>query len=197
MNLAKTLFFPFLLLFTSQLLAQKDSISKVVVPLKDTMVAKSFFELSFGQSMLFITDSKIATILASNAIEIPTSAILFFAEFRPLKLIRIPVFFNLPTESKQFIINNQIVNERAPPSFGAGIEFKCFELKINTTTKLELEAGPLANFLLATNKSLRLAPLIASRVRIIRNNNFVMYVGSSYSIALNGWGLLFGTGTIF
>ena len=197
MNLAKTLFFPFLLLFTIQLLAQKDSISKVVVPLKDTMVAKSFFELSFGQSMLFITDSKIATILASNAIEIPTSAILFFAEFRPLKLIRIPVFFNLPTESKQFIINNQIVNERAPPSFGAGIEFKCFELKINTTTKLELEAGPLANFLLATNKSLRLAPLIASRVRIIRNNNFVMYVGSSYSIALNGWGLLFGTGTIF
>lgn len=197
MNLAKTLFFPFLLLFTSQLLAQKDSISKVVVPLKDTMVAKSFFELSFGQSMLFITDSKIATILASNAIVIPTSAILFFAEFRPLKLIRIPVFFNLPTESKQFIINNQIVNERAPPSFGAGIEFKCFEVKINTTTKLELEAGPLANFLLATNKSLRLAPLIASRVRIIRNNNFVMYVGSSYSIALNGWGLLFGTGTIF
>jgi hypothetical protein len=197
MNLAKTLFFPFLLLFTIQLLAQKDSISKVVVPLKDTMVAKSFFELSFGQSMLFITDSKIATILASNAIVIPTSAILFFAEFRPLKLIRIPVFFNLPTESKQFIINNQIVNERAPPSFGAGIEFKCFELKINTTTKLELEAGPLANFLLATNKSLRLAPLIASRVRIIRNNNFVMYVGSSYSIALNGWGLLFGTGTIF
>ena len=197
MNLAKTLFFPFLLLFTSQLLAQKDSISKVVVPLKDTTVAKSFFELSFGQSMLFITDSKIATILASNAIVIPTSAILFFAEFRPLKLIRIPVFFNLPTESKQFIINNQIVNERAPPSFGAGIEFKCFELKINTTNKLELEAGPLANFLLATNKSLRLAPLIASRVRIIRNNNFVMYVGSSYSIALNGWGLLFGTGTIF
>lgn len=197
MNLAKTLFLPFLLLFTSQLLAQKDSISKVVVPLKDTTVAKSFFELSFGQSMLFITDSKIATILASNAIVIPTSAILFFAEFRPLKLIRIPVFFNLPTESKQFIINNQIVNERAPPSFGAGIEFKCFELKINTTTKLELEAGPLANFLLATNKSLRLAPLIASRVRIIRNNNFVMYVGSSYSIALNGWGLLFGTGTIF
>ena len=197
MNLAKTLFFTFLLLFTIQLLAQKDSISKVVVPLKDTMVAKSFFELSFGQSMLFITDSKIATILASNAIVIPTSAILFFAEFRPLKLIRIPVFFNLPTESKQFIINNQIVNERAPPSFGAGIEFKCFELKINTTTKLELEAGPLANFLLATNKSLRLAPLIASRVRIIRNNNFVMYVGSSYSIALNGWGLLFGTGTIF
>ncbi len=197
MNLAKTLFFPFLLLFTIQLLAQKDSISKVVVPLKDTMVAKSFFELSFGQSMLFITDSKIATILASNAIVIPTSAILFFAEFRPLKLIRIPVFFNLPTESKQFIINNQIVNERAPPSFGAGIEFKCFEVKINTTTKLELEAGPLANFLLATNKSLRLAPLIASRVRIIRNNNFVMYVGSSYSIALNGWGLLFGTGTIF
>lgn len=197
MNLAKTLFFPFLLLFTSQLLAQKDSISKVVVRLKDTTVAKSFFELSFGQSMLFITDSKIATILASNAIVIPTSAILFFAEFRPLKLIRIPVFFNLPTESKQFIINNQIVNERAPPSFGAGIEFKCFELKINTTTKLELEAGPLANFLLATNKSLRLTPLIASRVRIIRNNNFVMYVGSSYSIALNGWGLLFGTGTIF
>jgi len=197
MNLAKTLFLPFFLLFTSQLLAQKDSTSKVVVPLKDTTVAKSFFELSFGQSMLFITDSKIATILASNAIVIPTSAILFFAEFRPLKLIRIPVFFNLPTESKQFIINNQIVNERAPPSFGAGIEFKCFELKINTATKLELEAGPLANFLLATNKSLRLAPLIASRVRIIRNNNFVMYVGSSYSIALNGWGLLFGTGTIF
>lgn len=51
------------------------------------------FELSFGQSLLFISNSKQSNIINNEAILIPTSAILFSTEFRPDKLIRIPFFF--------------------------------------------------------------------------------------------------------
>ena len=63
------------------------------------------FELSFGQSLLFISNSKQTNIINNEAIVIPTSAILFSTEFRPDKLIRIPIFLNIATESKQFLVN--------------------------------------------------------------------------------------------
>src|SRR5687768_14957326 len=69
----------------------------------DSLFRKGVFELSFGQSLLFISNSKQINIRNQAAIVIPTSAMLFFVEFRPLKRVRVPVFFNLPTESKQFL----------------------------------------------------------------------------------------------
>jgi hypothetical protein len=98
------------------------------------------FELSFGQSILFISNSKLDTIRSKTSIIVPTSAILFFTELRPSRTMRIPVFFNLPTESKQFLVNGQLVNEKANPSFGTGLEFRCFGFKIAEQARLEMEA---------------------------------------------------------
>jgi hypothetical protein len=162
----------------------------------DSLFHKGLFELSFGQSLLFISNSKQINIRNQAAIVIPTSAMLFFVELRPVKQMRIPVFFNLPTESKQFLVAGQIVNERASPTFGTGLEFKCFGLKVAESSMLELEAGPLCSFLIDKRNALRIAPLGAARVRLIRNN-FVMYVGTSYSYGINSWGILYGTGTVF
>ena len=105
--------------------------------------------------------------------------------------------FNLPTETKQFLINNLLVNERANPSFGFGIEYNFFQIKLDSKSKLEFEIGPLATFVLDKNNTIRVLPTLAGRLRIMRGEDFVMYIGTSYSVGINSWGLLYGTGTVF
>ena len=159
--------------------------------------SKTHFELSFGQSQLFISDSRAIQVHQQQAVVVPTSSILFFVEFRPSKIIRYPVFLNLPTESKQFIVNGQLVNETSKPVIGFGPEFRLFQLKIDERSKLEMEVGPLATFLFTKEKKEVFAPIIAGRFRVARGENFVMYFGGTYSIGINTWGILYGTGTVF
>jgi hypothetical protein len=163
----------------------------------DTLKHKPNFELSFGQSILYISSSKQATLRSQSSIIVPTNAILMFIEMRPHKNLRVPVFLNLPTESKQYLVNGQIVNERASPTLGSGTIFKLYNKQIDSRSKIEIEAGPLISILLNKNNSLRVAPILACRIRLMRGENFVMYAGCSYSIGINALGLLYGTGTIF
>ena len=165
--------------------------------IRDSLFKNEHFELSFGQSLLFISNSKQIDLRKQEALVVPTNAILFFAELRPHKTMRIPIFFNLATETKQFIIDGLTVSERASPTIGTGLTFKVFEFKIDSTSKIEFEAGPLASLLFNKNDNLRIAPIIAGRFRIMRGDNFVMYAGVSYSLGINALGLLYGTGTIF
>lgn len=163
----------------------------------DSLQKKQHFELSFGQSLLFISNSKQVNIHQQAAIVIPTSAILFFAEFRPQKLVRIPVFLNIATESKQFLVNGALVNERASPTLGTGMLIRALKIKIDSTSRIELEAGPLVGTFLDNNNRLLASPILAGRFRICRGENFVMYIGASYSLGINAFGLLYGTGTVF
>lgn len=133
-----------------------------------------------------------------DAIILPTSAVLFFAEFRPFKILRLPLFFNLPTESKQFLLDSGVVvNERVNPTFGGGIQFKIFKFKIDDQTTIEWEMGPLVSFLMTKDENLKFAPIGAGRLRIIKKRNFVMYIGTSYSLGIDSWGLIYGTGFLF
>lgn len=162
-----------------------------------TKKQKKHFELSFGQSLLFISNSKQANIITKEAIVIPTSAVLFLAEFRPDKRVRIPLFFNFATESKQFLINGQLVNEKASPTIGTGAIIKLLKIKIDDKSKIEFEVGPLVSCLFDTKNSIRFAPVAAGRIKILRGENFIMYLGTSYSFGINALGLLYGTGTSF
>jgi hypothetical protein len=159
--------------------------------------AKIHFEVSFGQSLLFISHTKQTNIVVNASVVIPTNAMLFFVELRPEKLIRIPIFFNLATESKQFLINGQLINEKASPTLGTGATIKVFKSKIDHQSKFEFELGPLISCLINRKNSIQLAPVIAARLKIIRGENFIMYIGSSYSFGINALGLLYGTGTSF
>lgn len=163
----------------------------------DTLKKKNYFELSFGQSLVFISNSKQINIRNEEAIVIPTSAILFFAEFRPQRILRIPVFINIPTESKQFLVNGVLINERASPTIGTGITARCIGVDIDKKSKIELEIGPLVSLIFDTKKNVRIAPIIGSRIKITRGENFIMYFGMSYSIGINALGMLYGTGTNF
>lgn len=167
--------------------AQSDSSKK----------AKKHFELSFGQSILFIDNSQLDSIRKNSSIVVPTNAILFLAELRPNKRLRIPIFFNLPTESKQFIVNGQLVSEKASITFGTGAQFKCFEVKLDDQSRIEFEAGVLASFIFNTRSDIIPAPIIAGRFRICRGEYFVMYLGCSYSVGINAFGILYGSGSVF
>ncbi len=164
---------------------------------KDTLPKQKLFELSFGNNVLFIPDSKLIDISQNEAVILPTKSILFFSEFRPDKFLRIPVFFNLPTESKEFIVNGELISERASPTFGTGLEFRLLKLNVLGNTRIEIEAGPLASFIFDKNGKVRVSPVLAGRVRVMRGENFVMYIGCSYSVGVNAFGLLYGTGTVF
>lgn len=163
----------------------------------DSLKKHSHFELSFGQSLLFISNSDIINIHKESAIVVPTSSMLFFVELRTDKFLRVPFFFNLPTESKQFLVNNQLVNEKASITCGTGLEFKLFRIKVDSKSFLDMEIGPLATVGFDKKAKIWYAPLIATRLRIIRGENFVMYLGGSYAFGVNAIGIFYGTGTVF
>lgn len=154
-------------------------------------------ELSFGNSQIFVSDSQTVRIRNSNNIVLATHAMLFFAEFRPTKKIRFPIFFNLPTESKQFLVNGVLVYERASPTLGFGVQYNCVHLNMNDRSAFEFDAGPNISFLLEKSGTIRYAPIFAGRIRLLRDKNLVMYMGSSYSLGLNAFGLFYGTGFFF
>ena len=155
------------------------------------------FELSFGQSTLFISNDQVATIKNDFNVVIPTNSMLFFAEFRPFKRIKIPIVFNLPTESKQFIIDGKLVSEKASPTLATGAEFKIFDFNIPFDAQVEIDIGTLGSVIFRENYKLALAPLITNRIRIIKDKSFIMYLGASYSMGVNTWGMFYGTGYIF
>ena len=181
----------------SNAFGQNDSIEKTEVSIDSTKKNKHFFELSLGQSILFVSDSKLQDIQTDEAVIVPTNAKLFFAELRPDKKLRIPIFFNLPTESRQYIINGELVSKRASPTLGAGLQYRAFRLPIGKKSAVEFEAGPLASVLIDQNKSLRFAPIVAGRFRFVKNEDMVLYIGSSYSIGIDAFGMLFGIGYVF
>lgn len=157
----------------------------------------SNFELSFGQSTLFISNDQVAAIKNDFNLVIPTNSMVFFSEFRPFKRIKIPIVFNLPTESKQFIIDGKIVSEKASPTLATGAEFKLFDFKIPFDAQVEMDLGTLGSVIFRSNYQLAFAPLITNRIRIIKDRNFIMYLGGSYSVGVNTWGMFYGTGYIF
>lgn len=192
----KLLFAIVSLLLPVAIFAQSDTASSK----GDTATSKKkrqLFEMSFGQSKLFISSAREQTILDSARIVVPTNAILLFAEFRPSKRLRIPVFFSLATGPKQFIVNGILVSERASPTFGAGLECKVFRKNFGTNSGIEFEVGPLASFLFNKGGQIQVAPIIAGRFRFIKREDFIMYIGSSYSFGINAVGLFYGTGYVF
>lgn len=163
----------------------------------DSLERAKLFEISFGRSLLFISNSKVVDFRNSNAAVVPTTSILLLAEFRPEKKLRLPVFFNLATETKQFLVNGELINEKTSPTFGAGIQYRPIAWDIDKKTRLEFELGPLASFLITPSGKILVAPVMAGRVRLWKGESVSMYVGTSYSFGIDCWGLLYGTGTIF
>ncbi|MBK6523358.1 MAG: hypothetical protein KBG47_02895 [Bacteroidia bacterium] len=183
--------------FTLALLIAVFAAQPISAQTDSTKKKSKFFELSFGQSLLFIPNSQLDSIRKNSSIIVPTSAILFLAELRPNKNVRIPLFFNLPLETKQYLVNGELVNEKASVTFGTGVQFKVFQIKIDSNSRIEFEAGPLASFIFNKRNDIVLAPVLAGRFRIVQGETFTMYLGCSYSMGIKAFGILYGTGSVF
>ncbi|MFK7774991.1 MAG: hypothetical protein AB8F94_22820 [Saprospiraceae bacterium] len=169
----------------------------IIAQSQDSTSQKRRFELSFGQNILFIPDSKLIDIREEEALIVPTSSVLLFGELRPDHRMRIPLFFNLPIETKQFLVNNQLISERASPALGAGLQFRLFKIKIDKKSKVEFELGPLVSLLFDKKSNPRVSPLAAGRFRLQQNDHFIMFIGTSFNPGINVFGLYFGTGVLF
>jgi hypothetical protein len=171
----------------------------ILIALQNAKAQKdsSFVELSFGGSLLFISDTKLQSIQNKVSVIVPTNAALFYATFRPNKKLKIPVFGNIPYQTKQYIVNGQLVESKASPTLGTGVEFRTFKFNFLYNSEFEINAGPVASFLLTENNKIRFAPVLASRLRIVKGGDFSMYIGTSYSIGINSWGIFYGTGFVF
>jgi hypothetical protein len=193
------------LIFTNIILSQPIDTLKtkkfqkfnILKNLSDSTKKHNHFELSFGQNLLFISTQKQNQFHSTESIVLPTSSVLFFIEFRPQKTLRIPVFLNIATESKQFLVNGQLIYEKASPTVGTGAVFNIIQYHIDSKSKIELEIGPLMSFIIDKKNEIRFAPIIASRIKICRGENFVMYLGANYSLGVDAFGLMYGTGTVF
>lgn len=164
---------------------------------EDSTKNGNHFELSFGQSMLFVSQSQLYNIRNKEKLIIPTNAILFFSEINPRNKVSFPIFLNIATETKQFQINDTIYSEKASPTLGFGITYKPFQINISNETKIDFEIGPSASIVFDKLNNIRVAPIIAARFRITRGKYFSMYFGSSYSIGIGAFGILYGTGSLF
>ncbi len=184
----RNLFLLLLVIFFSQ---------NIFAQTQDSTAQKRRFELSFGSNILFIPQSKLIDYREEEALIIPTSSVLLFGELRPDHRLRIPLFFNLPIETKQFLINNQLISERASPALGAGLQFKIFSIGIAEKSKVEFEMGPLVSLLFDKNSNPRVSPLVAGRFRLQQNEHFIMFIGTSFNLGINVFGLFFGTGVLF
>ena len=192
----KKLFQVLAFIFISQtFFAQTPDTSSNDVLLKLNL--KRRFELSFGQNILFIPYSKLVNIREDEALIVPTGSILLFSQLRPDHRLRIPLFCNIPTETKQFLVNGQLISERASTAFGTGLEWRVFRIILNEKSRVEFEAGPLMSVLFDKGNRVRYSPLVAGRFRLQQNTNFIMFIGTSYSFGINVNGLFFGTGIIF
>jgi hypothetical protein len=97
--------------------------------------------------------------------------------------MKISVFFNLPTQKKQFIVDGKLVSERATPTFVTGLQFRIFKFPLGVKSAIDFEMGSFAGFFISGNDVLRFAPFGAGRFRFITNEDFILYFGSSYSFA--------------
>ena len=165
------------------LICQEDSIKPVL---------KSYTEVSFGQSLLFISNSKAIDLKNEAAIVVPTSSVLMFAEFRTMKKLRIPVFFNYPTETKQFLVDGVLINEKANPTLWTGLSTGLLKIKTNEETYFEIDAGAVVTATINIKDKLAVARVLVGRLRMIRNNSFTMYFGLSYTFGLNTTGMFYG-----
>ena len=185
--------FPLSLIFVLLFLVLPSTLRAISI---DSLKKNIHLELSFCAYKLFIPNDDESNLQNHTLSVIPTSAMLFYAEFFTHYKVRAPIFFNLPTETKKFLVGGQLINEDASSSIGTGLEFRMFRFKLDAKSFVEMEAGPLLSYIVQ-KPSGTFAPLVAGRIKLLRNDSFIMYFGASYTPFINVWGIFYGTGATF
>ena len=152
------------------------------------------FEFSFGQSLMFISDSDRAEVLENNNLVIPTSSALLLAEMFLTENWNAFLVMNLPLASQKFIIDGQETHEKANPSFLIGPSWTAYRTSLAERAGVEYQLGALLGASLAENKETTPLAVLAARVNLISKQNSTLYIGYSKTFGVNAATILYGVG---
>jgi len=155
------------------------------------------FEVSFGQSMMFMNDTDRQDILDREKVAIPTSSALLLVDFIYSYKFSFPIFFNLPLTSQKFIVDGEETVESASPVFGFGLNYSLLQIDLKTNLTAILSSAILAGMAINKNKSYKVFPMIALELSLLKQDGFLMYLGVERTIGLDVIALFYGVGQRF
>ena len=150
-------------------------------------------ELSFGHSQLF-NDSKSASITQVGVGGVvPTSSVLFIAEWLLAPRWGVLGVFNLPLTTQQ-TVNDEggVFLERVAPSVALGGRYSILRFDVRPRAMVELQATILAARTIGSVEGDFFFPLVGGRIHIARPSGFAMYLGSSWAFHKDTLALFYG-----
>lgn len=157
--------------------------------------ADANYEFSFGTSQMFIDDIERQDLKDEKKVILPTTSALFIGERYWGRHWSSIVSFNLPLVTQKFIVAGELVEEVSASTLSMGQGYRFNPINISNDAFLTLQLGALVSVI--KSKTTKVAPSFASRVVVSTHDGFAMYLGSLFTIGLNGYVLFYGVGHSF
>lgn len=155
------------------------------------------FEVSFGQSMMFMNDTDRQDILDREKVAIPTSSALLLVDFIYDYKFSFPFFLNLPLTSQKFLVDGKETVEKASTVFGVGVNYSLLQIDLKDNLTAIFSSAVLAGITINQNKSYKILPMLALELSLLKQDGFLMYLGAERTIGLDVIALFYGVGQRF
>jgi hypothetical protein len=160
---------------------------------------KYYFELSFGNSVLFFDQSVTSSSGDVKKQTLPVSSFLFLGQWRASKHFALAAAWLLPYTTVKRVSGSNVSEKFVAPSSGAGISGIIYTFNIFENTYLEPECAAL---ILRTYKSTSskgdfFYPAGVFRLNISRSSGMNLYMGVSQAPAKKATALIYGIGQRF
>jgi hypothetical protein len=159
-----------------------------------------YFELSFGNSILFLdqgyTDSSTSTVKHNT---LPVSSYLFLGEWRASERFCIAAAWNLPFTTVKRVKGTAVSEKYVAPSYGVGLTFTIYSFKPTDTTAIEPEMAVLVfrTYKSTSSKGDFFFPIGVFKLNIARDSGFNIYIGVTQAPAKNTTAFVYGIGQRF
>lgn len=161
---------------------------------------KPKYEFSFGTAQLFVDDVKRKEYQDKDKIILPTTSALFIGEYLMNQDWGFISAFNLPLATQKFLIKDSIsgdhlIEEVASSSLILGSWYSIFDFTLHKTSQVQVEPGLLLSTIF--DDEVLFTPSATTRLKLITQAGFTMYVGALTSYGLKGYVLFYGVGHRF
>ena len=186
----------FLMAFTLQSYALASPAAKSVSNAKnglETNGTEPVVELSFGHSQLF-NESKYAAVQQVGVGGIvPTTSVLFIAEWLVAPRWGSLAVFNLPLTTQQTVNDaGDVFQERVAPSVALGGRYSILHFDLKPRALVELQGTILVGRTIGSIEGDFFFPMVGGRIHIARPSGFAMYLGSTWAFHKDTLALFYG-----
>jgi hypothetical protein len=158
------------------------------------------YEFSFGTAQLFVDDLKRKEYQDKDKIVLPTTSALFIGEYFINKKWGLISAFNLPLATQKFLIKDsvngdELIEEVASSSLILGSWYSIADFALNVNSLVQVEPGILLSTIF--DSEIIYTPSATTRLKLVTQNGFSMYIGALASYGLKGYVLFYGVGHQF